>query len=210
MPLIHLNKQYNTTLSLWLLTEETSFFDPISRQYNKEIKKETGKNIERKRQWLCARHLIHNFHNTSQNLVKTRAGQPFLPHENTYISISHSYEMVGVLTSDMPCGLDIEKRTDKLLRLRSKFVSKSENTEDLLKLHLIWCAKEAIYKAYGKKKLNFKEDLSVSTPDRVQSPSGTFTGSLKKDSLTINYLLSYEIWNTYLLVMAEETHRDTT
>src|SRR5699024_6379395 len=94
-------------------------------------------------------------------------GKPHLK-DGKYISITHSREFTGIIVSDdRPVGIDIEKQREKILRIAHKFTTLEEyhtlaNEEALIrKLNIVWCAKESIYKLYGKKGLLFLENINV-------------------------------------------------
>ncbi|WP_457577172.1 4'-phosphopantetheinyl transferase family protein, partial [Desulfomarina sp.] len=81
------------------------------------------------------------------------AGDFVAPH----VSISHSKELAAAMASSCPCGIDLQKIDNKLLRVKEKFcseqeqklVSGSKTEDDPEALALLWCAKEAIQKRFG-------------------------------------------------------------
>ncbi len=83
-------------------------------------------------------------------------GKPYLPkHEDWAISISHSDAYAGLLLAPkkLCLGLDIEDRGEQVLRVRERFLDSEEDelvvcsADELLALHLVWSAKECLYKA---------------------------------------------------------------
>ena len=70
--------------------------------------------------------------------------------------------MVAVITHpSLPCGLDIEQRNAKIGRIARKFVNAEEeafcSATDLDRLHIIWGAKEAMFKWYGLGGVDFRK-----------------------------------------------------
>lgn len=83
-------------------------------------------------------------------------GKPFI--ENHHISISHCKGYVAILLSDHhEVGIDIELRSDRVLKIASRFLREDESydkTDDILEA---WCAKEAIYKLQSASHLGYQE-----------------------------------------------------
>lgn len=97
-------------------------------------------------------------------------GVPTLENSGLFISISHSNEFYAVQLSkqskvgvDVQClKLDINKGVDYFVNDNEK-----ENIDLSLKnLHLIWCAKEALYKRVLGQVKFYKEDMTVSEVGR--------------------------------------------
>lgn len=121
-----------------------------------------SKNESRIKQWLCVRLLLSEFYpdtSISYNIY----GKPLLTN-GVEISISHAGEYAVIaLNTTKKCGVDIEKITSKVERIKHKFLSiaELEKITSLEELTLFWCAKEALYKLYGEKELIFNEQLFV-------------------------------------------------
>jgi len=77
------------------------------------------------------------------------------------LSISHSHGQAAALVmAARPCGLDLQKITDTVIRVRERFCSEAESDllrhpgtglgdRDELRLTLLWAAKEALRKGRG-------------------------------------------------------------
>ena len=73
-------------------------------------------------------------------------GAPFLACVPLYISISHTKDYVAVILDKRPTGIDIEYRSDRILKIRSRFMNPEEEAgtdlehqvEHLLILFLIY------------------------------------------------------------------------
>lgn len=98
-------------------------------------------------------------------LVKDRFGKPFVKDATVHISLANSFPYaVAILDLDKPTGIDIESPSDKLVRVQHKFLHNRElplvkDHQD--KLCLAWCAKESLYKLYGRKSLSFKQHICI-------------------------------------------------
>lgn len=116
--------------------------------------------------FMSIRHLLAEVGYVDKDLYYDNFGKPHL-HNGKQISITHSHEFTGIIVSNKPVGVDIEKQRDKILRIAHKFTPLSEyhtvaNEEALIrKLTIVWCAKESLYKLYGKKGLMFLHHINV-------------------------------------------------
>lgn len=133
---------------------------------------------QRRLQWLAARVLVRGLSeqiadNTadgtlgnSVNICKDEYGKPMLENSTWHISFAHcSLYAVVILHKTKPVGIDIEQISPKISRVIAR-VCTSEELEwaegNLAKFAMLWCGKEALYKLYGKKKLDFKREINIS------------------------------------------------
>ena len=84
--------------------------------------------------------------------------------------------------------------TDKDLSLLSKEYY-------LEQLHVYWGAKEALYKAYGKRKLEFREHI-ILEPFEYSVSFGQCRGYVKKDAEFLIFDIHYRLIENYMLVYA--------
>lgn len=97
------------------------------------------------------------------------SGKPFLKNGTTQISISHTKGYAAILLSEQPhIGTDIEYRSDRILKVRSKFMHPDEEkniagqpTEESTSLLLHWSAKESLYKAMAEEGVDFIKELRI-------------------------------------------------
>ncbi|MCF6352453.1 MAG: 4'-phosphopantetheinyl transferase superfamily protein, partial [Cyclobacteriaceae bacterium] len=119
------------------------------------------------------------------------------------ISISHAKPYVAVLVhKSNPCGVDIEEKKEKLIRLAPKFLTQDEldqTNQNINALALAWGAKEAVYKFYGRKRLIFKENIFLKRLDSIKS-EGSISSELKLENDVINITLKYEQFKNHILV----------
>ncbi|QTY26602.1 4'-phosphopantetheinyl transferase superfamily protein [Flavobacterium sp. CS20] len=118
-----------------------------------------------RRAFISIRHLLKNFGYTDFDLDYDDNGKPHLK-DGKHISISHSYQFTTVIVSDRKVGVDIEKQREKIKRIAPKFTPieeyRSLGQRDLIKkLTIVWGAKEALYKLFGKQGLLFLHDIYV-------------------------------------------------
>lgn len=132
-------------------------------------------------------------------IFKDENGKPHLTDSPHHISISHSYPLVACMVDKQgPCGIDIETPREQLIKIQGKFLSKEEQkfaNNDLERLCQLWCAKEALYKLYGRKKLVFSENLSVTF-----SGDGQLSGEIKIDGHHDPVVLQVEYFDGHFVV----------
>lgn len=153
-----------------------------------------GLNPTRLAEWMVGRILIQNL--CSQFVVKYRgispneSGKPFLLGSNAEISISHSFPMAAAMIHlHNPCGIDLERAREKLIKIQDKFINPSEAAyrNHLGKLCAIWCGKEVLYKIYGRRKLSMKDETSI-----VFESDSVMKGIIHKNQVEQHYRIHYE------------------
>jgi 4'-phosphopantetheinyl transferase len=160
---------------------------------------------ERSKHWLYSRILLREMLNTSKfiELEADEYGKPFLVNFPQKLSISHSGDMVAVMLSDFNCGMDIQlMKTGVIEKVAHKFVSTEEwhnihEDDRNLQLYLVWCCKEALYKYYGKKALDFKENLFLYP--FIWTPDGSTRGQIMKKDYFKELPVSWKKIENYLL-----------
>jgi len=125
-------------------------------------------NPVRQAEWIVGRILVkklcEKFDLKYQGIIKNDTGKPFLDGIDAHISISHSFPIAcAMIHLKKPCGIDMERPRKKLLDVKSKFLNKTEvkYSNDINQLCAIWCAKEVIYKIFGRRFLSFKEEIQI-------------------------------------------------
>jgi len=157
----------DATIHLWQITESIEELLTIFQDKMPESISEHRSELHRKQ--LLARSILQKKLSLDNILFKNEQGKPFL-NNGEYISISHADNYVGLAISKQPIGIDIEKTSDKLTRIISKFLNKNEknlpNQLDGKQLLHIWTAKESIYKLMGIRGLRFREDIEITKLDK--------------------------------------------
>jgi len=168
----------------------------------------------RKKEWSSARMLIHKLSGRSVRAlcIKDEYGKPFLQDSDFQISISHSQDRTAVIAAPQNVGIDIQEIVDKMERISKKFVNEQEwafvpeVVNRLEYLHIIWGAKEAMYKAWGKKKIDFRADLYVK-PFEWKGEALHFDSSLKKGNIEMFFDVVAEKLDNFILVYVQEKYR---
>jgi 4'-phosphopantetheinyl transferase EntD len=140
-------------------------------------------------------------------MVKDDKGKPHLSPARADISVSHSGQLAALYVSETgPCGIDLELVADKVLRIERKFCSEDESgsldrVSHREALHLIWGAKEALYKLYGRKEVDFRTQLFIEPFE--PSDSGHLFGHTRLPGLRQRFRLGYRFMDGYCLVWTE-------
>lgn len=95
-------------------------------------------------------------------------GAPQVDIPERWIGVSHSEGSVAVAFADEPVGIDIESsERDTFERVKSRYMSDEEMalSDDALWAVYVWTAKEAMYKLYGERGVELRDDLRVESFD---------------------------------------------
>lgn len=156
-----------TNLLIWKIKETFEWLAadvPLTPHCKKRV--DGMKSLLHKRGFMSVRHLLKQAGYSDLDLYYNHDGKPHL-RDGKHISITHSYTFSGIIISDRPVGIDIEKQRDKILKIARKFTPLEEyytlaNDDALMrKLTIVWCAKEAVYKLYSHPGLGFLEHINV-------------------------------------------------
>ncbi len=151
---------------------------------------------------LAARVLAHQVKPDFSPIEKDEHGKPYFESANHKISITHAGEYAGfMLTEKRECGIDLEEITERVRKIGNKFMRADEELflkEDLRGLYTLWCAKEAMYKYYGLRELDFKNHMKLDYQKLAEK--GTLTGHILKNDYTITLELDYEFFDNYLIL----------
>lgn len=200
---IHRN---NTQIGIWRIEETPDYFLNRMQITESSLTKIAKMNERRKTEWLAARHLLQQMLGDKVFCYSDEFGKPILQNSEQHLSISHSRGLATVVVSDQPIGVDIQEIVPKIKRIAHKFM-RTEETESLNEatslqhLHIYWGAKEALYKAYGKKKLDFRQHILIEP--FYYLPKGSTTGKVVKDNYNTNFDIYFEEIENHYLVFAE-------
>jgi 4'-phosphopantetheinyl transferase len=134
--------------------------------------------------------------------------KPFLPNSAAHISISHSHDQVAVILNNLnETGIDIELIKPQVERIAARFLDERElqsidETRRTEQLTTFWCAKETLYKYYGKKKISFRGDIYIEP--FLQQNSGMLKGHILTKNISVSIPLCYEKRGEYMLVYVND------
>lgn len=201
-------------LGIWKIEEPESFFSERLALVEVEKAELAPLKGRRRLEWLASRYLIHNLLSDEPEwdripLQKDEFGKPHLYGSPLELSFSHTHEWAAVIISEVPVGIDIQVFVKKIGRLERKFMRPVESASlvegtNLKHLHYYWCAKESLYKAYGRRELDWLENILVEPFDFQKITQST--GQICKGDLCQNYELIFEEHVAFFLSIARLTH----
>lgn len=211
MSLIYQSDLHNNGIyGIWHVEEDDSFFMSKMSLFPIEELELSLLKSRKRTEWLTSRYLLHILSKREIRgaCLKDEYGKPYLEHSENYISISHSGEFTAVIGAAKPVGIDVQVFVPKIARIVSKFINEEEwkyipTDNSLFYFHAIWGAKESIYKAYGKRGLDFKKHMMIDTFE-FDADGFFFQGTLNKDEILRKYTLFCRQIENLILVYGVE------
>ncbi|MCG8329059.1 MAG: 4'-phosphopantetheinyl transferase superfamily protein [Chitinophagales bacterium] len=207
---------YKGILGLWTIEEDEPWFLDKMQLTTEEQKQLNGMRGRRRLEWLSARMLVHELSGREEraHLVKDEFGKPYIKDSTHHISISHSGKLAAVVAAPCVVGIDIQLLVPKLERLMHKYMNAEEingleEHHKLQQLHVYWGAKEALYKAYGRRALDFCTNIKV-TPFQYDSKGGETQGVIIKDDYYVEFKVIYKMIETHMLVYVLAKEKSST
>lgn len=181
-------------IAVWEITEPESFFlEALEVKSNPEL------GNKRQMEKLSCGYLLNyltgeNYYNF---LTNDQNGKPFIINSSFSVSFSHSKNRIACVVdkTGKAVGIDIEEIRERISTLSHKFVSASDISPEtgIHHQHLIWGAKEVLYKIYSKKELDFIKHLQIDY-------QGDIIGHINKNEYFESYVLDYLVLDNFMLV----------
>ena len=219
------NFENGALIAVWKLEEPEPFFLERLRLEPFEQAELEGIKGHRRLERLASRHLLFELQKMAGGIFpperipiwKDEFGKPhFLAEKNPggwNISYSHSREMVAAAISPGSVGIDVQHFVSKIATIAPKFMREEElkclqKATAVEQLHLFWAAKEAMYKAHGRRQLDFRQHIITEPFEYLPGQPGVFKGTVFKDDFFGSYQLAYEQIGEYFLVTGTAVERD--
>lgn len=159
-------------------------------------------------EWVAVRVLLCHMLGRQVPIHYHENGAPFLPdYEALDISISHTrgYVAVALAEEGLQIGIDIEQRTDKVTRVRERFIRNDEQADGTVPLLLHWSAKETAYKILHREHVDFRHHLRVLPFNAGNEGRFTLVESRtdEEQRMTIHYRVFPEFVLTYSFINAD-------
>ena len=193
----------SSMLGLWRLTESVNeLFDKLDLSESDNEVYQTKKTDIRRKEWLAIRNLLENMLSESTEIRYDENGVPHLTGDKYHISMSHSGEYVCVYLDRLKkVGIDVQKLKKTIKAGADFFLNKQEldwiNLDDNELLHIIWSAKETIYKYGADRELDMKKDMTTTRFDRNQK--GQIEVTISTPGRQEKVSVDYELFEEYVL-----------
>lgn len=158
----------STKVLIWKIEESyEALSEGIVLTDNSQNRVNKMKSEMHRRGFMSVRHVLAAFGYNDHDLYYDDFGKPYLA-DGKQISITHSFDFAGVIISDKPIGIDIEKQREKITRIANKFTNgkeikyvTSEIKNQIRMLTIIWGAKESLYKLFATAGLSFEQHIDI-------------------------------------------------
>lgn len=211
MPIfLHQDIEPQGELGIWQIEESEEWFLRQMTLAEAELAQFQKIRGRRRLEWLASRYLVHQMSGRAIRgaFIKDGFGKPHLEDSKYQISISHSWNLAAAIAGPMAVGIDIQRIVSKIERIAHKYMREEEmqslqSPSRLEHLHLYWSAKEALYKAYGRRKLDFRAHILIE-PFDLETLEGSFMGQVVKEDYRAFFRLHYSLFNGHVLVYGVE------
>ncbi len=191
-------------LGVWHICEPDTYFESRMKPNGEEDGHLGLLKGKRRTEWLASRWLLHILSEREVRgpVTKDEFGKPHLRDSDWHISLSHTREYAAVIAAPFLVGIDIQIRVDKIVRIGPKFLSADEfanvrKHEVIPCMHVYWGAKESLYKAYGRRALDFREDIQIADFDMTNDKT---TGKIARAELSFD--IYFDVSEAFILVYA--------
>ena len=164
----------------------------------------------RQKQWLGSRVLLRTLLQTEEHIELTidEHRKPFLNNFPFEIAISHANHLAAVIIYEgKKVGVDIEKISERILKIKNKFLSPEElkfiaSSNELEQLHVCWGAKESLFKLYGKGSLPFIDGIKIAAFE--YDTTGEVAASIAIPAYHANFNVQYLKYEDFMLTWVIE------
>lgn len=197
-PLLGVWKIDETSDELLAMLEQQSDYLPFLQQLKTE---------KRRQEWLASRVLLKEMAGEEWRVAYQADGAPYLPDSSFSLSISHTNGYAAVLLQERGnAGIDVEYRSNRVLKIRSRFMSAEEDASlcpDHVTEHLLihWCAKEALFKMIRQQEVDFIGHLHIEP--FAYASSGQFRVYETRTPEKNSFVLKYEVHPAFVLVYSD-------
>lgn len=210
MPLLQAKRSAGKFIyALWDAREPLEWFQSRMSLYPSENHEVANLHPDMRKDWFATRYLIQLLcgHEERPFCLKDAFGKPSLEGSPFSVSISHSRELCAVMLGNVPVGIDVQRWDSRMAHLAERFASPEElgrlsEKDRVAEIHVLWGAKEALYKAYGLRKLDFRKHI-VCGPFLYGRGEGELSGSLHlPEAGKKEFLLRFKAFEDGMLVYA--------
>lgn len=194
-----------TRLAVWKIEEPSSFFT------QKVTLQQQVTHPHKRLQHLAGRFLLPFLYPDfpSELILIADTRKPFLADDTYHFSISHCGDYAAaIVSSTQRVGVDVELVTHRVNKIRHKFLHFSEleawdiesleEEEKYKTLTLLWSAKEALFKWWGRGDIDFSECMQIEKA--ALGLNGQLKAVFQKNDFKQELILNYQLTNELSLV----------
>ncbi|MGM9811413.1 MAG: 4'-phosphopantetheinyl transferase family protein [Muribaculaceae bacterium] len=153
-------------IAIWHVDEDENVLIDLCQSCGVDTRSVLETKLAKRRIELLAENLLlHALNGSVSPINHTPTGAPYIADSTLNISISHTRGYVAMAISRRGIGIDIEHFSEKVLRVRQRFLSQAEARHiaaDNIALNTAaWTAKEAIYKAALTPGINLSHHIPI-------------------------------------------------
>ena len=197
-------------IAIWEISESVEALYSMLQLDEKEQQHFHALSKARQKQWLGSRVLLRTLLQTEQYIELTidEHRKPFLNNLPFEIAISHANHLAAVIIYEgKKVGVDIEKISERILKIKNKFLSSEElkfiaSSNELEQLHVCWGAKESLFKLYGKGSLPFIDGIKIAAFE--YDTTGEVAASIAIPAYHANFNVQYLKYEDFMLTWVIE------
>lgn len=193
--------------AVWQIEESEDWFRKNLVLSEAELQQLEAIKGHRRLEWLAVRHLTGELlGEQSGAMLKDEFGKPHLLHVPLQMSVSHSNGLAATILGKVLTGIDIQKIVPKIERIANRLLREEERealrpATRMQHLHVYWGAKESLYKAYGRRELDFCTNILIE-PFEFDLQNGFCRGRVVKGNFDCWFDLHYQQLDDFILVYA--------
>ena len=196
-------KQTNPLMGVWRMDESVEELLALLDRPEEQadfLRRVTAES--RRCEHLASRVLLKQLIGEEPRVAYHPSGAPYLVDSPLRVSISHTRGYAAAILSPSPTGIDIEYRADRVLRIRSRFMTPEEEqgndpAHEVEHLLLHWCTKETLFKRIGQEEVDFLAHLRVHP--FPYADQGHFFASERRTPQAGTFQLAYQVTADYVL-----------
>lgn len=157
---------------------------------------------QRKQEWLACRVLLKEMLGKQTAVTYDSERKPHLAGSGMEVSMSHSGEYVCVyVRQGAAVGVDVQQMKPSISRGAFYFLNEAElewvDLQDNVQMHLIWSAKESVFKYAGDAAVDLKKHITILAFSGNQK--GRFEVNLQKDGKAQTIPVQFDTFENYVL-----------
>ncbi|MCF0070853.1 4'-phosphopantetheinyl transferase superfamily protein [Dyadobacter sp. CY261] len=157
---------------------------------------------KRRQEWLACRVLLKEMVGDNALIGYDAERKPHLSGHDQQISMSHSGEYVCVYLSERkPVGVDIQQMKPSISQGSFYFLNEDEmqwaDLKDNVQMHLIWSAKESVFKYAGDASIDLKKHITIKPFSGNQN--GHFEVNLQTNNRQQTVPIQFDTFEDYVL-----------